>query len=192
MFLQTKGTTVRSRIPTFAIIGLGLLTALALPAGALATAGTASITGGSLSMTAPTTVAFSSTLNGTDQTAISPQAFDVLDQTGSAAGWNLTATSTTFTSGANTLSTAATTLPLAPSPSCDASVTCTTAVTNVSYPYTLPAGPTAPTATKMYNATASTGLGNQTAAASLNLAIPGTTKAGAYTSTWTYSLVSGP
>lgn len=183
---------MRSKISTIAVIGAGLLTALALPAAAFASAGTATIIGGSLSMSAPPTVAFSATLNGTNQTATSSQAFDVLDQTGSGAGWNITATSTTFTSGGDTLSTTATTIPSAPTVACDVSVTCTLASTNISYPYTLPAGPTAPTATKMYNAAAGTGLGNQTATGTFSLAIPGTTKAGAYTSTWTYSLVSAP
>jgi hypothetical protein len=44
----------------------------------------------------------------------------------------------------------------------------------------------------MFNATANTGLGNETAVATMRLAIPATTFAGSYTSTWTYSLVSGP
>ena len=165
-----------------------------VPSAALAatTAGTADITGGTLSMVAPATVAFSATLDGTDQNVTSPQAFDVKDQSGSAAGWNLTATSTTFTSGANTLSKTAVTAPSSPTSSCDALSTCTTAVTDVTYPYTLPADTVAPTATKLYNATATTGLGNQTASATMSLAVPGTTLAGSYASTWTYSLTSGP
>ena len=171
---------------------LCLLAALALPAPAVAATGTASITGGSLSMAEPAAVGFSATLNGTDQTASTALSFDVLDQTGSGAGWNITATSTTFTSGANALPATATTIPSPPTPACDAAATCAPAVTSVSYPYTLPAGSTPPTATKLYNAMSSTGLGNQTAAATLRLAIPATTRAGTYTSTWIYSLVSGP
>jgi hypothetical protein len=62
----------------------------------------------------------------------------------------------------------------------------------VSYPYTLPAATTAPTATKLYNATATTGMANQTVSATFRLAVPASTFAGTYTSTWTYSLVSGP
>ena len=181
---------MRPAPPTTA--ALCLVAALALPAPALATTGTASISGGSLSMIAPPAVSFGATLDGTDQTASAVQAFDVLDHTGSGAGWNITATSTTFTSGADTLPATATTIPSAPVPACDASATCAPAVTSVTYPYTLPAGPTPPTATKLYNATSSTGLGNQTAVATLRLAIPATTRAGTYSATWIYSLVSGP
>ena len=181
---------MRSRGPI--VPALWLVAALAAPSAATAATGTASITGGSLSMVAPSAVTFSETLDGTDQTALGPQSFNVLDQTGSGAGWNITATSTTFTSGSDALSPNATTLASAPVAACDASVTCAPAVTSVSYPYTLPAGPTPPTATKLFNATVATGLGNQTAVATLRLAIPGTTRAGTYSSTWIYSLVSGP
>lgn len=181
---------MRSRVPI--IPAMAAVAALAVPAAASATTGTASITGGSLSMVAPPAVGFTATLDGTDQTVSSPQLFGVLDATGSGAGWNITATSTTFTAGADTLPATATTVPAAPTPACDASATCAPAVTTVTYPYTLPAGATPPTATKLYNAMSATGLGSQTATATVRLAIPASTRAGTYTSTWFYSLVSGP
>jgi hypothetical protein len=166
---------------------------IALPGAALATNGTAAITGGTLSMTQPSTVAFSATLTGVDQTTTSSQAFAVSDQTGSGAGWNITATSTTFaTAGGKTLPDPAVTVVSAPTVACDTSVTCTLATTNVSFPYTMPAATVAPTATKLFNATAGTGLGNQTASTTMKLAIPASTTAGSYTSTWTYSLISAP
>jgi hypothetical protein len=181
------------KYPTaLAIAVLAATSLVALPSAALATGGTASITGGTLTMVEPVTVGFSATLNGTDQTVTSPQSFDVKDQTGSAAGWNITATSTTFTAGAKTLPTSAVTIQAAPTVACAAATTCTPATTNVAYPYTLPAAASAPVATKLFNATANTGLGNQTAAATMRLAIPASTTAGSYTSTWTYSLVSAP
>ena len=62
----------------------------------------------------------------------------------------------------------------------------------VSYPYTLPAAATAPTATKIFSAAANTGLGNQTLTLALRLSIPANAFAGSYSSTWTYTLVSGP
>lgn len=162
---------------------------------ASATSGTATITGASLSfVSTPATVSFADTLNGLNQTATASQALDIGDATGSGTGWNVTATSTTFcTSGsAHCMSTSATTIQSGPTVACDASSTCTTATNSVSYPYTLPAAGTAPTATKMYNSAANTGMGNQTVTATFTLAIPANTYAGSYTSTWTYSLVSGP
>src|SRR5262249_35030881 len=114
---------------------------------------------------------------------------------GSGAGWNVTATSTTFTTGGGSprlLSTSATSITSAPTDVCDGGSTCTAATNSVAYPYVLPAGATAPTATKLFNAAASTGLGNQTVTPTWKLAVPASTFAGTYTSTWTLSLVSGP
>jgi hypothetical protein len=170
--------------------------ALVVPVAAVAATGTATITAGSLAFVGSVpNVSFSATLNGLDQTVTSTQALDVSDATGSGTGWNLTATSTTFSTGGGTpklLSTTATSLTGAPTDTCDASSTCTLGTNSVTYPYVLPAGATAPTATKLFNAAANTGLGNQTVTPSWKLAVPASTFAGTYTSTWTISLVSGP
>jgi hypothetical protein len=167
-----------------------------LPVTALGATGTATISAGSLGfVSTPPNVTFSATLNGLDQTVNATQGVDVGDATGSGTGWNITATSTTFTTGGGTphlLSTSATTLTGAPTDVCDASATCTLATNSVTYPYTLPAAGTAPTATKMFNAAANTGLGNQTITPTWRLSVPANTFAGTYTSTWTISLVSGP
>ncbi len=161
-----------------------------------ASTATATLTAGSLGfVTAPGNVTFSDTLNGTNQTATAAQPIDVSDATGSGAGWNVTATSTTFASGAHTLAAGATTIAAAPSVACDASSTCvlaTVLASKVSYPYTLPAAATAPTATEMFDANTNTGMGNQTVTPTWSLAIPANTYAGTYTSTWTLSLVSAP
>jgi hypothetical protein len=160
---------------------------------AAATTGTATISAGTLAfVSSPPNVTWSATLNGLDQTPTTTQALDVGDATGSGTGWNVTATSTTFTAGAHTLSTAATTVTAAPTDACDASATCTLATNAIGYPYTLPAAGTAPTATKLFNAAANTGMGNQTATPTWKLSIPANTFAGTYTSTWTISLVSAP
>jgi WxL domain surface cell wall-binding len=170
--------------------------AVLLPVSALGATGTATISAGSLGfVSTPPNVTFSATLNGLDQSVTATQALDVGDATGSGTGWNITATSTTFTTGGGSphlLSTSATTLTGAPTDVCDASATCTLATNSVTYPYTLPAGGTAPTATKMFNAAANTGLGNQTVTPTWRLSVPANTFAGTYTSTWTISLVSGP
>ena len=172
------------------------LVAALLPVVALGATGTATIAAGSLGFAStPPNVTFSATLNGLDQTVSTTQALDVGDATGSGTGWNITATSTTFTTGGGSphlLSTTATSLTGAPSDACDASATCTLATNSVTYPYVLPAAATAPTATKMYNAAANTGLGNQTVTPTWRLSVPANTFAGTYTSTWTISLVSGP
>jgi hypothetical protein len=44
----------------------------------------------------------------------------------------------------------------------------------------------------MFNASANTGMGNQTVTTTWRLAVPANTFAGTYTSTWTISLASGP
>jgi hypothetical protein len=178
------------------VVTVALLALAAAAPSAGATAATATLTSGSLAfVTPPAAVAFPSTaLNGSNQSINAPaQAFDVGDATGSAAGWNITATSTTFTTGTLTLPTTATTLPAPAAPTCDGVGTCTLATpATITYPYSLPAATAAPAATKMYSATAGTGIGNQTLNALWALAIPSSSRAGAYTSTWTLSLVSAP
>ncbi len=188
-----KNISVRHAVVSALGAACGLL-AVASPAGA-ATA-TASLTAGSLGfVSTPPNVTFSATLTGIDQTTTATQAIDVGDATGSGTGWNITATSTTFTTGGGSphlLSTTATTVGVAPSVACDAGVTCVTANNAITYPYSLPAAGTAPTATKLYNAAANTGMGNQTVTPTWKLAVPADAYAGTYTSTWTISLVSAP
>ena len=177
-----------------AIVAAAAVVAMAVPAAA--TSATVTISAGTLALLAsPSNSTISATLNGADQTVTTSQSFDVGDATGSGTGWNITATSTTFTTGGatpHTLPASAVTVQSAPSVSCDAGATCTTASGTVSFPYALPAGATAPTATKLHNAAATTGMGNQTVVATVRVAIPANTYAGSYTSTWTYSLVSAP
>jgi hypothetical protein len=173
----------------------GVIAALAAlvaagPAGA--TAATATISAGSFALLSVPAVSFTGTLSGLDQTLTATQAIDVEDATGSGAGWNLTSTSTTFTTGAHSLSTSATTITSSPAEACDASATCATATNSVTYPYTLPAAGTAPTATKLFNAAVNTGMGDQTITPTWKLAVPANSFAGTYSSTWTISLVSAP
>jgi WxL domain surface cell wall-binding len=184
---------LRTMLPAAAVT-IGSLLLVAAPAGA--TTASETLTAGSLGFAStPGNVSFpATTLDGTNKTVTAPQAFDVADATGSGAGWNITATSTVFKSGTQTLPTGATTIASSPgAPTCDTNVTCTVGgTTTVSYPYSLPAAATAPTATKLFNAPANTGMGDQTVTPTWTLAIPGNAYAGNYTSTWTLSLVSGP
>jgi hypothetical protein len=184
----------KSRIAQAAVAALtiGVVMAMGPAAFAAQTSSTATITGGTLGLGAPATVAFTAVLGGVDQFVTAPQLLDVTDGSGAGAGWNVTATSTLFTVTTHTLAVAAVTEQAAPTMACDATVTCTLATNAVSYPYTLPAGVTAPTATKIISAAAATGLGGQTSTHTMRLSVPASTFAGVYLSTWTYSLTSGP
>ncbi len=184
---------LRTMLPAAAVT-IGSLLFVAAPA--MATTASETLTAGSLGFAStPGSVTFpATTLNGQDKTVTAQQPLDIADATGSGAGWNITATSTLFKSGTNALPAGATTVSSAPAaPTCDSNVTCTPGgSTTVSFPYTLPAAATAPTATKLFNAPAGTGMGDQTVTPSWSLAIPGNAYAGSYTSTWTLSLVSAP
>jgi WxL domain surface cell wall-binding len=191
----------RKRFLTLAACSALAITGAALVpvASQAATAASVTLSAGALSFinsTPAATLTFpTTTLNGTNQSITSPLAFDIGDATGSGSGWNVTATSTTFTSTTHTLPTTATTIQSSPTAVCDIGATgCATATATVTYPYTLPAATSAPTATKLFNASANTGMGNQTFTPTWTLAIPANAVASgtAYTSTWTFSLVSGP
>ena len=197
--------TKRKRLLAASALALGLAGPLAYGASASATAitsgnsdATATVTAGTLSfVSAPGNITFPSvTLNGTDQTTSASLPLDIGDNTGSLAGWNVTATSTQFSDGSagNTLPTSAVTVQAAPSDACDSGATCTlaTEASSIAYPYTLPAGATAPAATKIFDAQANSGMGDQTVTPDYTLAIPADTAAGTYTSTWPFSLISGP
>jgi hypothetical protein len=176
-------------------IVLAAVSVLAMPTAAFAvTNGTATLTGGTLTMTAPATLAFgTATLAGAAQTLSAPQALDIVDLTGSGAGWNVTLTSTTFISGTNPLPVGSATDFSAPVTVCDSAGACTLATNGISsYPLVVPDAAAAPTAIKIQSATVGTGLVGQTSTHTMKLAIPANARAGAYLSTWTYSIVSAP
>ncbi len=146
---------------------------------------------GGLNLAEPSTVSFGShALTGADGTKTTTALFTVDDQTGTTNGWNLSATSTTFTSGGNTLPTSATTI-TGVTPTAGAG-RCTAPTSSVGYPLTLPAGAVAPAAVKIFNAAAGTGRGPTNLSFNLGLAIPAYARTGAYSSTWTFTLSSGP
>jgi hypothetical protein len=155
---------------------------------------TATLTSGVLSFVSPPgNLAFPAiTLDGQDQTTTAGVAIGISDGTGSGAGWQLDATSTTFTDGSDSLPASAVSVASAPTVGCDQGATCVLAQDAVSYPYVLPAGTAAPTATALFSAATGTGMGDQTVTPSFSLAVPANAAAGAYSATWTFSLVSGP
>jgi hypothetical protein len=184
----------RTRNIVLGVLAAGAALVVCVP-GAGALTATAALSSGSLGfVSTPPDVTFAAALNGKDRTVTATQAIDVDDATGSGAGWNLTATSTTFSAGAHTLATTATTINAAPAVACDAGVTCVTArkTALVTYPYTLPAAAVAPTATRMFNSNVNRGMGAQTLTPTWRLAVPANSYSGTYLSTWTLSLISGP
>ncbi|MGA3362756.1 MAG: hypothetical protein ABSD82_12090 [Solirubrobacteraceae bacterium] len=148
--------------------------------------------GSSLSLaTPPATAPFGSlTLNGSNQSVTTNFVLSPTDGSGASSGWNLTGTSTTFTSGSHTLPTTATTVTAGVAAA--TSATCRLPTNAITYPLTLPAAATAPTAVKIYDAAANTGLGPSTITLTFKLSLLPNVFSGAYSSTWTFSLVSGP
>lgn len=154
---------------------------------------TGTITGGSLALTTTATPSFGVTLNGTDQTPAYSAALNASDTTGTGSGWNLTVTSTQFTTGGATPSTLATgASSITGVTSLCASGTCTSPTNAIAYPVGVPAGATAPTPVKFFNAAAATGLGRFTVTPTVQVSVPANALAGTYTSTVTLAIVSGP
>ncbi|HEX5501163.1 MAG TPA: WxL domain-containing protein [Thermomicrobiales bacterium] len=176
-------------------LGLALTIALgaALPTLADTTTATATVSGGALSETTGATPSITATLDGTDQTKTYTLPLTATDPTGTGAGWNLTITSTAFSTGGatpRTLATGASTITTASS-SC-AQGTCTAPTNAITYPLTVPAGATAPTAVKFFNAAANSGMGQFTVTPTVSVSLPANTYAGTYTSTVTLAIVSAP
>jgi hypothetical protein len=181
---------------------IGLLTCVALVAAAAfapsALAADATVTGtinaGSLGITTSATPSFSVTLDGSDKTPTYTVPTTVTDTTGTGAGWNLTITSTQFTTGGGapkTLATNASTITGVNS-SCTGTGTCTSPTNSIGYPLGVPAGSSPPAAVKYFNAAASTGAGEFTNTPTVQVAVPASASTGTYTSTLTLAAVSGP
>ena len=176
---------------------------LALASVGAALAATVTLTAGSLSMTAPSP-AWSATLNGLDQSVNGGTTTTVVnDSTGSGAGWHVTLSATTFTTGTVTLPTGALTVngsntsatgTTAPAATCATGSTCTlpSGGTAVTYPLTITTAGTSPTAYTLYSAGASSGMGTIDLATNYWMAIPANAKAGIYNSTLTFAVVSAP
>ena len=175
--------------------------------------GTASLTGGSLNLTTPGSLAWSATLSGlTTQvvdTNTADQTYVVNDATGSGAGWNVTVAATTFstTSPAHTLadtgtfstngSTSSATDATAPDAACTGGAgTCTLPDNSATtYPVDLTTA-SSPTPSTVYQAAAGSGMGSVSVGTTTPVGwwvnLPGNTLAGTYSSTVTLNVVSGP
>ena len=166
---------------------------------------------GPLSVTAPTSLTWAITLNGINQSIADAvpgdQQLTVSDQTLSGAGWDVTISATTFTNGAHTLPDTGTfvltgnvssiTASAAPSLACAAS--CTPPDNAVTYPIAVTTAASSPSPVSVYEASAGSGLGaillgGSSAADPFGwwVKVPGNTRQGAYTSTVTVTIASGP
>ncbi len=148
--------------------------------------GSGGCTGGSLGLVAPATVTYSATpVSATAATATSTILLQPDDETGSGAGWNLTASTGAFTNGQQTL----------PMPTIDGVASATAGSGNcsmptntiASYPMTLSGS-----ATKIYDASAGTGAGPANITMNTSVVVRGGETTGSYTATMTFSIVSGP
>lgn len=149
---------------------------------------------GALTVSSSAAPSFSVNLNGGDQapTFTVPMTLtDTRTGSGSAAGWNLSITSTQYTTGTATLATNASAI-TALSATCDSGGSCVSPASTVSQPVSVPAAPTAPMPAKLTNATAGTGMGKFTVTPTVAVSVPQNSYAGAYRSTLTVSLSSGP
>ncbi len=176
--------------------------------------GTLTLTGGSLSITAPSSLAWSATLSGLNLNLVdstpADQGYIVDDATGSGAGWRVTLAATTFTNVAgHTLSDTGTfsmngsvtssTATTAPSTACVSVGDCSLPTNTTGYPVAVTTAASSPTPVTVYDTSANTGMGSVQIGGSGSsnpvgwwLNVPPTAYSGSYTSTLTFSIVSGP
>jgi hypothetical protein len=160
------------------------ITAAAIASSTLTTTATVAGTAG-ISLNLPSNPSISDTIDGTDQTVSYSPILGVVDARGTGAGWNLTISATALTDGAS--HTLAQNLS-AVSSVCHAGSTCTAGTSSgITYPLTV-----STTAAKFFNAALTTGLGKVDVTPTVQVAIPGNSYAGTYTSTVTLASVSGP
>jgi WxL domain surface cell wall-binding len=168
-----------------AIAAIALMAATAALAGTITATATVSGTSG-VSLNLPSNPSISDTLDGTDQTVSYAPVLGVVDARGSGAGWNLQISATNFSDGAgHTLAPGTVT---AVAQACHSGSSCTAATNSgITLPLTISGA-----AAKFFNAAVNTGLGKVDVTPTVQVAIPGNTFAGTYTSTVTLAAATGP
>jgi hypothetical protein len=172
--------------------------------------GTLGVTASTLTLTSPSSVGWTETLTGVDQSladaTTGDQQYTVNDATGSGAGWHVTVAATTFTNGSHTFGNTGTfstngsvgsiTSTSGPTPTCFTGATCTLPTNTETYPVAITTAATSPTPVNIYDTSASTGLGEivigGTNPVGWWLQVPASAYAGSYTSTVTLEVISGP
>jgi hypothetical protein len=166
---------------------------------------------GLLTLTAPTSLTWAVTLNGTPQwttdATTADQQYTVDDQTGSGLGWHVTVSATTFTTGTYSLADtgsfqtngSVSLLSSTAGPSAQCVSTCTLPTNTSTYPVAITTAASSPTAYTIFDTAAGTGLGNILIGGSSSanpigwwINVPATARAGVYTSTVTFSVISAP
>jgi hypothetical protein len=168
---------------------------LSLPASAMAASVTATgtISGSVLSVSSSSAPTFTDNLDNGDATPTYTIALATQDTRGTGAGWNETITSTQFTTGSPNNYTLASTASTLTGAAWTASDGTNTGPSNaLTYPIAVPAGATAPTPVKFFDAGAGTGMGKFTVTPTIGVFVPQNSYAGTYTSTVTVAITSGP
>ncbi len=166
----------------FALLMVGSL--LVAGSAVSAATSTASLTAGSLTVSAPASFSYSGTLTGDVLNLGSSFAVSVNDATGSKAGWQIQASVGTLTNAGSD------TIPAANHTIQSVAVTGTTGtapVNSITYPMAIPS-----TAAKIYNSALTKGMGKSTETFTTQLAVPADAAAGSYTATMTVSIIAGP
>ena len=168
-----------------AVAAVALVAATVALAGTLTTTATVTGTAG-VSLNLPANPSVSDTLDGSDQNVTYAPVLGLVDARGTGAGWNLQISATSFSDGAgHTLAPGNLT---AAAQACHAGSSCTAATNSgISLPLTISG-----TAAKFFNAALNTGLGKLDITPTIDIAIPGNSYAGTYTSTVTLAATTGP
>lgn len=164
---------------------------------------TADLEAGSYTIEAPSSLSWQTvSLTGFTQTKKATLSITIKNGSGATSGWQVDATMTTLkTAGGSKLpdtavslngSSSSATASTAPTAACATGSTCVLPTNSVTYPFTVPAATTAPTASACVSAADTTGLGAATVPLDAWLHVPGDAKAGTYSATITLSIVSGP
>lgn len=185
----------RAAFGVFLAVAATACAALATRAVASDATATANVLAGTLSVASSAAPSVSVTLNGSDQTPDYSLPLSAVDATGSGAGWNMTVTSTQFSTGGaspKTLPTDAS--KMRDRTSACAIGTCTNTANTIDFPppTNIPAGSTPPAPVKFFTTPVNTGMGSFTVTATVRVTIPANAYAGVYTSTLTVAVVSGP
>lgn len=170
---------------SLAIAGAALVAATAALAGTLTSTATVSGTAG-ISLNLPSNPTLSDTIDGSDQTVSYSPVLGIVDARGTGAGWNLSISSTTYSDGSgHTLQPGNVT---AVAQACHSGSSCTAATSSgITYPLTITG-----TASKVFSAALNTGMGKVDVTPTIQVAIPGNSYAGTYTSTLTLATATGP
>ena len=194
MIRTTYRFSVRQlRASAGALLATTCLAAIPASASAATATVTGTLSGSTLSLSTSAAPSISDNLDAGDQTQTFTVPMTAQDTRGTGAGWNLTITSTQYTTGGGSPSTLATNASslTAVTATCT-SGTCVNPTNSITYPVAVPAAATAPTAVKFFNAGAASGLGKFTVTPTIGVFVPQSSMAGTYTSTITLAILSGP